>query len=225
MAYYFYPSSKITTMNTTRINKVYNLLILDESGSMSSIKQQTIHGFNELIQSIRNSAKDSPEIKQLINFFSFNGRGIKEQLALTNAAEAKELSGNTYQPDDNTPLYDAIGYCVNKLRTAIHKETGYKVLVTILTDGEENWSKEYSHEAIAALIAELKTKDWVFTYIGANHDVEKTSFSLNITNHLSFQATVEETSAMFQKNSKSRDKFMEKIKSNDAKVADDFFKE
>lgn len=216
---------KRITMTKSTITKVYNLIILDESGSMESIKQSTINGFNELVQSIRNSAKETSEIKQFVNVFSFNGIKIKEQLELTNAMEAKEISAKTYQPNDNTPLYDAIGFAVNKLRVAIHSETGYKVLVTIITDGEENSSKEYTHAAIAALINELKNRDWVFTYIGANHDVEKVSFSLNITNHMSFQATVEDTAVMYQKNTRSREKFMDKIKRNETNVSENFFDE
>ncbi len=62
------------------IKKVFNLIILDESGSMESIKMATINGFNELMQSIKHSMKEDPEIDQFVQFFSFNGGGIKEQL-------------------------------------------------------------------------------------------------------------------------------------------------
>ncbi len=207
------------------ITKVYNLIILDESGSMESIKQGTIDGFNELMQSIKHSMKENPEISQYVNFFSFNGAGIKEQLPLSNAENLRYLSDARYKPDHMTPLYDAIGYSVNKLRGALEKETGYSVLVTILTDGEENASKEYSFEAIGSLINDLRTKGWVFTYIGANHDVQATAISLNINNHLHFQATEEETKLMFEKNTSSRQRYMNRIKTGKVDLQSGYFQD
>ena len=213
-------------MDKSSINKIYNLIILDESGSMESIKQPTINGFNELLQSIKGSARESPEIAQWVNFYSFNGRGIKEQMKLNPVAELSGLTSGTYRPDEMTPLYDAIGIACNNLQQAIATEKDFSVLVTILTDGEENASKEYTQTAVNALITALKSKGWVFTYIGANHDVAKASFSLNISNHLTFTATVEETNVMFAKNKKSRDNYMDKVKRNEKdNLQDDFFKD
>jgi Mg-chelatase subunit ChlD len=124
-----------------------------------------------------------------------------------------------------TPLYDAIGHAVNKLKNKIDGLSGYSVLVTILTDGEENASKEYTHEAVVQLITSMRTKGWVFTYIGANHNVEKTAFNLNINNHLHFHATEEDTQQMFVKNSASRAVYMNKLKSGRKDLDADFFKE
>lgn len=207
------------------VQKVYNLIVLDESGSMQSIKRATIDGFNELIQSIKHSQKEDPEIAQFVNFYSFNGAGIKEQFALSPASKIKLLHEQDYQPDQMTPLYDAIGYSVNTLKKSIETEKAYSVLVTIFTDGEENASREYSFEAVAALIKSLKPEGWVFTYIGANHDVEKTAFSLNINNHLHFHANEADTKDMFDKNRSSRHKFMSKLKTGSKDLGVDFFKE
>jgi uncharacterized protein YegL len=212
-------------MKSESINKVYNLVILDESGSMEAIKKATIQGFNELIQSIKHSLKEDPEIEQYVNFYSFNGAGIKEQMELQHASHLKYLTEQAYCPDHMTPLYDAIGHAVNKLKNKIDGLSGYSVLVTILTDGEENASKEYTHEAVVQLITSMRTKGWVFTYIGANHNVEKTAFNLNINNHLHFHATEEDTQQMFVKNSASRAVYMNKLKSGRKDLDADFFKE
>ncbi len=209
--------------NSSNISKVYNLIILDESGSMEAIKQPTINGFNELIQSIKHLLKDTPEIDQWVSFYSFNGAGIKEHLPLVHASHLTYFTETNYQPNTSTPLYDAIGVAANKLRTAIQDEKDYSVLVTILTDGEENSSKEYSFQAVAALINDLKAKGWVFTYIGANHDVEKTAISLNINNHISFKTTVEDTSEVFRKNVRSRRNFMDKLKTGNTDLQSGFF--
>lgn len=213
-------------MHTDAINKVYNLIILDESGSMESIKQPTINGFNELLQSIKRSANESPEIEQWVNFYSFGGVAIKEQLPLVRAGAEKLLSTETYQPGDMTPLYDAIGVAANSLQKVLADHTGYSVLVTILTDGEENNSKEYTNASIGALVTALKSKGWVFTYIGANHDVQKTSMSISIGNHLSFQSSPDQMSDVFAKNENARKHYINKIKRNEKDtLQDDFFKD
>lgn len=97
------------------VNKIYNLIILDESGSMQSIKHPTLNGFNELIQSINNSSKSDPEIEQWINFYSFNGAGITEQIELQRCNALSSLTDATYMLQDMTPLYDAIGIACNNL--------------------------------------------------------------------------------------------------------------
>jgi hypothetical protein len=207
------------------INKVYNLNILDESGSMESIKKATIQGFNELLQSIKHSLKTLPEIGQFVNYYSFNGGEIKELLPLNDASLLNYLNEENYRPDNMTPLYDAIGLAVNRLKKSIANQSNYSVLVTILTDGEENASVEYTHKAIAQLVSDLKSQGWVFTYIGANHDVEKTAFSLNINNHLHFQANEEDTRKMFSTTASSRTRYMDKIKSGKKDLDKDFFDE
>ena len=205
------------------VDRVYNLIILDESGSMESIKHPTINDFNELIQSIKHSLKETPEIDQWVSFYSFNGSGITGHLPLVHASHLTYLSDEKYRPDNSTPLYDAIGMSVNSLRTSIENEKNYQVLVTILTDGEENASKEYNFRSISALIADLKTKGWVFTYIGANHDVEKTAVSININNYMRFQASEEGTKEMYSKNMSSRRSYIDKLKSGRHDAGSNFF--
>ena len=82
-----------------------------------------------------------------------------------------------------------MGMSLNALRKKVADED--KVLVTVITDGYENASREYSGKAIKALVEELKTKGWVFAYIGANHNVEAAAASMSITNTMSFKATDE----------------------------------
>jgi len=199
-------------MPTQAITTVYNLIILDESGSMEAIKGATITGFNELLQSIRHSMKAHPALGQLVNYYSFNGGGIRELLPLCPATHLNFLTPEAYQPGNMTPLYDALGVAVTRLKHKLEGEKGYRVLVTILTDGEENASQEYTQAAIASLVGELEQKGWLFTYIGANHDVAKTAVSLNIHNHMSFVASEEGTIKMFSKTQRSRERYMDQLK-------------
>jgi len=135
---------------------VYNLIILDESGSMGAIKDSTISGFNEVVQTIKGIEKQFPEQKHFISFVTFNGLGIKTKLEKHPVLDLMQINKNTYKPDSLTPLYDAIGFSVLKLRMDIAGVEKANVLVTILTDGEENDSKEFSGAQVKKIIDEQK---------------------------------------------------------------------
>ena len=162
--------------------RIFNLIILDESGSMQSIKPAAINGMNETVQSIRAAQKKHEDQEHVVTLVSFNSSAIKTIYDCVPSAEVKELTDNDYIPDCCTPLYDAMGHAINALRPKVGSED--KVLVTVITDGEENSSTEYSGKAIKALVEELKGKGWVFAYIGANQDVEKVAATISVTNVL-----------------------------------------
>ncbi|MDR1098237.1 MAG: VWA domain-containing protein [Tannerella sp.] len=204
--------------------KIYNLIILDESGSMSSIRKQAIDGFNETIQTIKSTTKKHPEQQHAVSLVTFNGAGIKTVYDRVDADSVKELNDKLYVPDSLTPLYDAMGKSLTELKKSV--EADDKVLVTIITDGEENNSREYRQPAIKALVDELKAKGWVFTYMGANQDVEKVATSISVTNVMNWQATSEGTTAMFQRESKSRKRWYNAIANKiDESLKDRFFDE
>ena len=196
------------------IKKVYNLIILDESGSMASIQKPTMNTFNELIQSIASETSKNDSREQWINFFSFNGNGIKEQIPLQKVSSLALLNEDNYRPDCATPLFDAIGHTATQLKYALEKENDFVVLVTILTDGQENDSKEYTGAQISTLINDLKKKNWVFTYIGTNQDVAKEAAKINITNHLYFSASEMANKTVLAKEVKARAKFNKKLEEN-----------
>jgi hypothetical protein len=190
---------------------VYNLIILDESGSMSTIKDSTISGFNEVVQTIKGIEKKYPEQKHFISLITFNGLGIKTKLNKHPVSDLVNIDKKTYNPDSLTPLYDAIGLSILKLRMDIAGVENANVLVTILTDGEENDSKEFSGSQIKKIIDEQKSLGWTFTYIGANQDVEKVAASISITNTLNYMANDKDVHKMFVKERESRILFSKKI--------------
>ncbi|MCM1163316.1 MAG: hypothetical protein NC339_03585 [Muribaculaceae bacterium] len=106
-------------------------------------------------------------------------------------------------------IYDAMAHAINDMRRATID--GDIVLVTIITDGYENASKEWGKKSIKALVEEMSGNGWVFTYIGANQDVETVSASLAINNCLAFSATEEGTSEMFEKECNCRKAFFNKL--------------
>jgi len=121
------------------------------------------------------------------------------------------MSSSDYRPCRMTPLYDAIGHTITRVHDAKSREDNAMAAVTIITDGYENASREFSHTAIKALIESYKSEGWLFTYIGADHDVEKVSYSLAIDNNMQFDKTEEGTRRMFDKERRSRVSWMRKM--------------
>lgn len=194
--------------------RVYNLLILDESGSMESIKTPIISGFNEIVQTIGNAGKEYPGQEHFVSFVTFNTGGIKTVLDAVPAGYLQPLNEHTYRPNSGTPLYDAIGFSVNNLKQRMNGSTSGKVLVTILTDGLENSSREYSGENIKKMIENLKDKGWTFTYIGTDHDVYESSGNISIDNFYFFDKSSESAGAMFVKEKSARTKFYSLVSSD-----------
>ena len=176
------------TENKTK-TQIYNLMILDKSGSMSSIARAAIAGFNETVGGIHSAQerfKDTQEhFVSLMIFCNCEKRLVYDKVPV---AEVKELTSKEYQPCCCTPLYDAMGISINALLKDIKDLEDATAVVTVITDGLENASKEYSGKAIKALVERMKNEEgWNFAYIGTNQDVEATSASLSIDNHIAFR--------------------------------------
>ncbi|GAB1370152.1 hypothetical protein MASR1M45_02100 [Candidatus Kapaibacterium sp.] len=115
-----------------------------------------------------------------------------------------------------------MGFSINKLKQALQGQTDYNVLVTILTDGEENASIEFSCNDIKKLVEELKQNRWTFTYIGTDHDVEKIAFSLSIDNTMIFKKNATDIKRMFIKEQIARMNFSTRIRKNDVTISNYF---
>lgn len=205
--------------------KIFNLIIIDESGSMQSIKQQAIDSVNETIQSIRAAEQKYDDQEHYVSLVTFNDN-VTTVYDCVQVAQVEELTAERYTPSCCTALYDAIGMSTHLLRRKV--TDGDKVLVTVVTDGYENASKEYSGQAIKALVDELKSKGWVFAYIGANHDVESVAATISITNVMNFEASKDGAQYMSRRVADSRSRWFEKISrgvSHAVEDNSDFFSE
>ena len=190
---------------------VYNVIILDKSGSMSSITRQAIDGVNETIGSIKSAQEKNPDQTHKVTLVAFCG--CEQRLIYDNVpvAEVQTLTDKDYRPCCMTPLYDAIGTTITRVHRLKSDDADSLALVTIITDGYENASHEFSHSAIKSLIESYKEQGWQFTYIGADHDVEQVSYSLSIDHHLQFEKSEAGTQAMFAKQRRSQNRWMEKM--------------
>lgn len=194
-------------------HQVHNLIILDESGSMSAIKKPIIRGFNEIVQTVKAVEQKYTDQEHFISFVTFNGLGITEHLFNVPVKNLQMIDENSYQPCATTPLYDAMGFSFSKLEQVLDDSINYDVLVTVFTDGEENSSKEFSGMAIKEKIEELKGKRWTFTYTGTDHDVHRAARSLSIKNVVKFTSDEAKMKEMFENESAARFIYSEKISS------------
>lgn len=188
--------------------KIYNLIILDESGSMDMIRSATIDSFNGLVATIRDAEttgnQEQRAQQQYLSLYSFNTSGTRGSCFHAPIHQVNLLNETTYRPTGGTPLFDAMGLALLKHETSIAYDPNAATLVTILTDGEENSSVEFTREMIKALVERLMKKGWIFTYIGADHDVSSFATGISIKSAATFHKSAAGLQSMMLMEKRSR---------------------
>ena len=155
------------------------VFILDRSGSMSGLEEDTIGGFNSILQKQREEDGDANVTTILFD------HEIEMLHKRVNIKEIKNITSDDYNVRGCTALLDAIGYSINfMINVAKNKneEKAKNVLFIITTDGYENASKEYSYEKIKKMITYQKEKyNWKFLFLGANIDAISTAKNFGIS--------------------------------------------
>jgi hypothetical protein len=137
---------------------------------MNTNKVETVSAVNSYTSGLQKKFKGRFTLTQ------FDSEGIDIVQDNVKIKDIKLLTEHAYQPRGMTPLLDAIGKTMNAAKTK-----GFKnVIFCIVTDGEENASREYKLEAVRALIAEKREAGWQVAYIGADVDAFKEGASLGI---------------------------------------------
>ena len=146
-----------------KTQKIYNLVILDASGSMHSIYTQALSGVNETLATIRMAQEEHPELQQYVTLASFSAGDhfLNRIYSALPIAEARNITREDYPLLGCTALYDAMGTCISELQQKVTHED--RVLVTIITDGYENASRTWSGKQIKSLVQELRQMGWTFT--------------------------------------------------------------
>lgn len=142
-------------------------VILDRSGSMGSCLEATIAGFNQFLRAQQRDAKGGRALMSLTQF--------DDQFEVNFVGEAIEnvpkLNKRSYVPRGWTALHDAIGRTIRETEAWVREHAwNDRVLILIITDGEENASEEYDLRAVRALIKRKERAGWNFAYMGANQD-------------------------------------------------------
>jgi len=201
-------------MNETKQTKtqVFNVIILDKSGSMESIRQAAVDGFNETLAGIKKAQEKYAESQEhFVSLLTFCDCEKKYVFDKVPVAKARKLTLDDYEPCCCTPLYDAMGFTLTTMRNHVKKVDDAVVVVTIITDGYENASKEYTGAAVKKLVEELKGEGWTFTYMGANQDSVEVAFNLSIRNSRNFEATSSGTARVMGKDTSTRMNFFGKL--------------
>jgi uncharacterized protein YegL len=161
------------------INLTEIAFILDRSGSMKSVTEAAITGFNEFLRD-QQKAEGQARLTLVLfdNEYLVPLDGIPVQ-------EAVALDTTTYVPRASTALLDAIGTTIDRLGARLsampEKDRPGQVIVAILTDGEENSSEKFTWKDISHRILEqTNTYKWQFLFLGANQDAIATAANLNI---------------------------------------------
>ncbi len=167
--------------------QVFNVVILDRSGSMSRIRQAALSGFNETLRGIQQAQKKFAETQDhFISLLTFCNCRMDYIYDKTPAWQARMLTLADYEPCCSTPLYDAMGLTITRMRDYVKNIPDATVVVTIITDGMENASREYDAKAINSLVKELREEGWTFTYMGTNQNVAEEAARMAINNTRSF---------------------------------------
>jgi uncharacterized protein YegL len=201
--------SKKIKKNKSNQVKTYNLMILDKSGSMDSVRDVTISGLNEQLLSIKTSAKDYPDQEQIICLVTFSSN-VNTDVWMKSIKDVDNFNRESYIPNGGTALFDAIGISITKLKNEIKDELSERkanVILTIFTDGDENASHEYNGKDVKTLID--KTKDsgqWTVAFLGCGENVFDVAEAFGITrgNTLCYNAGVDGTADAFKTMSAAR---------------------
>ena len=158
--------------------------ILDRSGSMQSIAETAVAGFNELLTQQQQEHAQTPVRMSLVLF----NTGYEVPFASLPAPELPRLDMKTYSPDGGTALIDAIGRTIDetgaRLAAMPEAERPGKVIIAILTDGEENSSRTFTWTQISDKIRhQREVYKWEFLFLGANQDAIATASKMSIDRH------------------------------------------
>ncbi len=182
--------------------ETYYLLIVDGSSSMNHLTKSTISGVNEQIDTIKGLEKKFPDQKYSMSFVHFNS-AVTVEYTNRAATSLENINENNYNCGGMTALLDAIGVSVRDLNEKIKDKVASgeaSAVVVIITDGEENASREFDSKRVKSLIEELQgTERWTFTFIGANIDSVSTAKNYGIMqdNVMQFSSDINSNSRMY----------------------------
>jgi Mg-chelatase subunit ChlD len=179
---------------------VHISVVLDRSGSMASIADDVVGGFNTFLEEQRKQDGGGR-----ITLVQFDGQDPFEVLIDGQDLSAvADLDSGRYIPRGNTPLYDAVGRMIARIDSEIveRADAGNPIedqVIVIVTDGYENASREFSGKMLADLIDARRGRAWAFVFLGADESTFKEGEAMGVSraNTAQWDATGEGTAAMF----------------------------
>jgi len=189
-------------------------IVLDSSSSMKKIQAATIEGINAFIADQQKVPGDG--VWTLVTFDDpiYAQQNLEDFPKIVYEAVDQrfvpELTSETFKPRGNTALIDALCKIIDRTgkRLALlpESERPDKVLFVIMTDGEENFSKEFTRKQLAEKTAHQEAKyKWRFIYLGANQDsfANASNYGMNLRSTSNFTYTQDGTKGILEKMSRA----------------------
>lgn len=152
--------------------------VLDSSGSMSSIREDTIGGFNSFLEDQKNEPGDAT-----VTLFEFN-TDVSLLYQDESLDDAPSLDTETYTPGGRTALHDAIITAINDTRSHVAERADVSpdnVVIVVLTDGKENSSETPQKTVRNQVEYQQEDAGWEFLFIGANQDAALTASGMGMS--------------------------------------------
>ncbi len=149
------------------------VFILDRSGSMSGLEDDTIGGFNSFIE--KQKGVDGECLVSTV-LFNQTSKVVYDRVSLQ---DIRKMTRDDYLPSGCTALIDAMGDAIHHIRN-VHKyireeDVPEKTIFVIITDGMENASKRYSSDDVKKMVSKQKEEGWEFLFLAANIDAVETA--------------------------------------------------
>lgn len=163
-------SEKSTHSSPCKKGYTHIAVLLDRSGSMESIRTDIVGGFNAFLDE-----QQKGEGEATLTLVQFDSNDPYEVLQDTQPIGlVPRLSNETFVPRGGTPLLDAMGRLINDVEAKIARlKAGSRpehVVLTIITDGQENQSREFNRKQVADMLKQRETAGWKVVFLSADLD-------------------------------------------------------
>lgn len=146
-------------------SKTLVTFLLDRTGSMAGIKEDTIGAFNTYLEELQ---KEGAGIE--FTLLQFDSTSLDKICVRRPVKDVEPLNNENFVPRDMTPLIDAAYKTIEAVEKSLAAHPADKVVVCILTDGQENASEDHTWKELAALIKKKRKAGWQFNFMGAGID-------------------------------------------------------
>lgn len=202
-----------STTNTENVDvtKIYNVVILDRSGSMNPLREAAIQGYNETIEIVRKAQQEHDQEQQnLISLTLFNQK-VTNVFDCDVVEDVTELLFDNYVPNGKTAMLDAIGISLTNLQKQLDQLENATAVVTIISDGLENASTKYRLPQLVELIDTLKEQGVMFVFMGTNQNVEMTATALHIEEYKVFDYSSEGMTDAWHRGIEASERYYERM--------------
>lgn len=194
--------------------KIFNLIIVDASGSMKSKEEEVKGGLRILLKQIADDHRTHPELENTVCITDFSNHDDFRVL-IDNApvTEQTDFDVEQYATRGMTALYDAIGLSFRKIPADTDS-----AFISIFTDGEENDSKEFTAEGVKQLVEEARKKNWAVVFMGTSEDSMLQARRMGVSNKnlFMYHNSKDGTSLAYLKMAESRKKMSAKQETDES---------